>query len=223
MRSIDLALSIFAIKIKWMRQLSREEQVFLETRATMRELAMFRVIAKIKGIDYKDVTELERDLSEYLNIIMILNSVSPDPKDIQHIAKHGIVPMHITKIVQGVSPYKLEIYYSEEYAKRIIRYRVDDYYSLAYEAQEKMKREVPKKYYEILGEIFDYYNFSALAFAIKQQRSLKEFDFEDEHCQIYKYLVETYSECPSEVSEDKKLFYAALKNIIKRKEKQKAA
>jgi hypothetical protein len=216
-KTIDMGAATFNFKIKCQRKLKREEQVYLDLKSTMRDLAMFRVIARIKGIYYTSAEVLEKDLCEYLNVTMILMSVSSLQRDLKEFEKYGVVPQHISRILKGIDPYKTNIDYVDELKKRTFKYRIDDYYNKAYEAQEKMKSEAPKKYFDILGEIFDYYDFAALAFSILQQPKLSTFDLEKEHCEIYEYLVKTYSECPSEISEDKQLFYAALKDAASRK------
>jgi hypothetical protein len=217
LKTIDIGAAIFNFKIKCQRKLNREEQIYLDLKSTMRDLAMFRVITKNKNIQYNNTQELEKDLCEYINVTMIIMSASPIQRDIREFEQYGVVPHHISRIIKGIDPYKTHIDYLDEFKKRNFKYRIEDYYNKAYEAQEKMKREAPKKYFEILGEIFDYYGSAALAFSIIQQPKLSNFDFEKENCEIYDYLIKAYTECPSDISEDKQLFYAALKDAVTRK------
>ncbi len=216
-----LSVRIFNIKLKWMRRLKLEDQLYFDSRNTMRHLSIFNLNSKRKNRFYDSNMELENDLAIYLMMIMTMNSVTDHESSRKEFERFAYVPWYAYKLAQGINPYKLE---QDPFAdaKRIgIKRQLAEIYNKAWDVQEKtLKIEVSKEDFDMFGDIVDYYSHETVAFALIENRTPKAFDYEIELAGTFQYLTEKYYKNSTGKSEDEKKYQRIMKDYIERTKKK---
>ncbi|MBA2406155.1 MAG: hypothetical protein H0V66_15375 [Bdellovibrionales bacterium] len=87
-------------------KLSRRDAEFYFDPGTIKDLSVFCSLVNLKALSFKDDFDLEMKLARYLQIMMILSSVSDDPRDERLVEQFLSVPFECEEIVKMRPPYK---------------------------------------------------------------------------------------------------------------------
>lgn len=189
----DLSARIWNIKLKWMRKLKQEDNLYFDSRITLKHLSLFNLNSIRKGRAYTSDLELESDIAIYLMMIMIMNSVTDHEPSLKELERFAYVPWYTYKLSQGINPYKSELDAFDEAKKIGVKRFIAEIYDKAWETQEKkLKVNVPRDDYDMLGDIIDYYSHETVAYALIEKKSPKEFDYQLELSRTFKYVLEKH-------------------------------
>ena len=143
---------------KCINKLNREDAEFFFNPGTIKDLSVFCTLVKLKSLSFKDDFELEVMLVRYLQILMILSSVSDDPRDMHLVEKYRFVPFECEEIVKMRRPYK-----NPENIDHIFQF-IETHYPLQafWEAggleTESLVAATPKEFTENLNVILEFYS-----------------------------------------------------------------
>lgn len=165
---------------KCINKLNREDAEFFLNVGTIKDLSVFCTFVKLKAISFKDDFELELMLVRYLQILMILSSVSEDSRDEQLVEKFMPVPFECEDIIKMRLPYKdpdnLELIL--KMIKK--RFPLPAYWETGGLETTSLLAATPKQFTENMNLILEFYSTPIVAMMAVLEVNPRDFHFIEE-------------------------------------------
>lgn len=181
------------IQQKWTAKLKRVDAEFFYNPGTIKDISIFCTQVGLKKRTFEDRIELELMLARYLQILMIMSSLSDDPRDILLTDKYIHVPYQCDDIIRRKNPYA-DAYNNFDRTFQIIkaRYQLNEYCEQANFYNELLESNVPAGLKVMLDRVLCYYCTPLLGFNLVNGIKAQDFDYLKELQSLLKHIKNCY-------------------------------
>jgi hypothetical protein len=184
---MDINQRIMKFRQKCINKLNRRDAEFFLDIGTIKDLSVFSSLVKLKSLTFKDEFELEMMLVRYLQILMILSSVSDDPRDEQLVERYMQVPFECEEIIKMRGPYRNPDNIDLIFQLIKKRYPLHAYWEAGGYDTEMLQAAIPKKSTEVMDDILSYYSTPILGITAVLEIRPPNFDFLQELKDLLKF------------------------------------
>jgi hypothetical protein len=165
---------------KWISKLSRGEAEYFLKQVTKKDLNLFCIQARMKGLGHCERIELELILLKYLQLLMVMCSVSDDLRDIEVAQKFWTVPFKCEVITKGIVNKSYTDSIDDIYKQLETKYPIKEFIDNAVIYTNTLLKEFGTDEEKIITNILGHYSTPIIGFALVIGLNKFEFDFLNE-------------------------------------------
>ena len=191
---MDINQRVTKFRQKCINKLSRRDAEFFFNNGTIKDLSVFCSLVKLKNQSFYDDFELEMMLVRYLQILMILSSVSDDPRDAQLVDNYMPVPFECEEIVKMRPPYRNPDNIDLIFQLIKKRYPLHAYWYAGGCDTEMLQAATDKKSAGVMDEILSYYSTPIVSMIAVSGIKPKHFNFLQELKELLKFELQRHNQ-----------------------------
>lgn len=162
---------------KCIGKLSRHDAEFFFSPGTKKDLSLFWSLGVIKEVDFDHEFDLDMKLVRYLQILMILSSISDDPRDQNLVEKFMEVPFICEEIIKKNLAYKNTNNIESTYSLIKERYPLPIFWELGGLDTEYILSKAPIKDLKELNRILENYSTPIVGMVAVLGSKPRDFNF----------------------------------------------
>ena len=191
---MNIQKRVIKFQQKCINKLNREDAEFFFNNGTIKDMSVFCSIVKLKNLSFYDDFELEMMLVRYLQILMILSSVSDDKRDEQLVEKFMPVPFECEEIVKMRPPYKNPDNVDLIFQLIKKRYPLHAYWDAGGYDTQMLRASIAKKSEGVMNEILAYYSTPIVGMIAVLGIKPRDFHFWQELKELLKFELERHNQ-----------------------------
>jgi hypothetical protein len=212
---MDINQRVTKFRQKCINKLSRRDAEFFYDNGTIKDLSLFCSLVKLKKLSFNDDFELEMMLVRYLQILMILSSVSEDKRDEQLVEKFMPVPFECEEIVKMRPPYKNPDNIDLIFQLIKKRYPLHEYWDVGARDTDMIQAATDKKSVSLMDDILSYYSTPIVGIISVLGIKPKDFNFFQELKELLQFELQRHGQAykgkRKEENQYKKVMYWVVK------------